>query len=147
MIYSNHKGWKAMQQTRYVVGRYDPEENILHLWHPNPTFLNTPEILKDFFNEVTFWLRSCPTRPYLLVNYANVDITVDLTTEYSRQVKIYHPMVLGVFRYGISASLNGSFTTMTVRMGNMKNSMASNLYPDETSARAAIRKQKQTVSQ
>lgn len=134
-----------MKQTKYVVGRYEPEDNILHLWHPNATTLNTPEALKEFFQEVTFWLSTCPNRPYLLVNYANVDIAVDLTMEYSQQVKKYHPMVLEVFRYGISDSLSGSFTTMTVRMGNMKNAFASNLYSSEAAARAAIAQQKQTV--
>ncbi len=134
-----------MNQTRYVIGRYEAEENILALWHPQPLVLNELNLIEEFFKEVNYWLESCPTKPYLLVNYANVNIAVDMTPEYSRQIKAYRPMVLNVFRYNISDDLQGSFTAMAIRMGNLKTSTSSNIYPDETSARQAIKQARQSA--
>jgi hypothetical protein len=127
-----------MQQTKHIAGRYEADQNILHLWHPNPIILNSAALLEEFFKEVALWIKSCPTRPYLLVNYTNVEISVDLTAEYAQQVKNYHPFVLGAFRYGVSEDLAGRFTAMTIRMGHMRIATTSNLFPDELSARQAI---------
>lgn len=131
-------------QTKYVFGRYDPQENILQLYHPNPMVLNSTSILTEFFKEVTYWIKSCPTKPYLLVNYTNVDISVEMTNQYAEELKKYRPLVLGVVRYGISDSLSGRFTAMAVRMGNMRTAANSNIYPDEASARAALQQLKQS---
>jgi hypothetical protein len=135
-----------MVQTKYVVGIYEAEENILHLSHPKPIMLNTPQVMEDFFREVMYWIRSCPVKPYLLVNYTNVEIAVDITQEYSRQLRNYRPMVLEVYRYGLSHDLTGSFTTMAVRMGNMKSATNSNIYPDEATARQALRKAREEAA-
>ena len=135
-----------MVQTKYVVGSYEAEENILHLTHPRPIVLNTPEVMEDFFREVIYWIRTCPVKPYLLVDYTNVDIAVDITQEYTRQLRNYRPLVLEVFRFGLSNDLNGSFTSMAVRMGNMKSATSSNIYPNEEAARQALRKAREKAA-
>ncbi len=131
-----------MEQTKYVKAYYEPEENIIRMVHPIPINLNSAAIIAEFFREVTYWLQSCPTKPYLLVDYTNLEVAVNMTDEYSAQLRNYRPMVLGVFRYGVSSDLNGSFTTMTIRLGNMRSASSSNIYPDEASARQALLKAK-----
>lgn len=133
-----------MKFPRYVAGRYEPQENILHLWSANPIVLKDVETLQQFFAEVTQWIKNCPTSPYLLTDFTGLEIAVELTAQYAEQVKVFRPLVLGIFRFGMTEDLNGRFTTMAVRMGNMKNSAASNIYPDEAAARKAIRQFGQT---
>lgn len=135
-----------MVQTKYVVGSYEAEENILHLTHPRQLVLNTPQIMEEFFREVIYWIKACPVKPYLLVDYTNVDIAVDITQEYTRQLRNYRPMVLEVFRYGLSNDLSGSFTSMAVRMGNLKSATSSNIYPSEEAARQALRKAREKAA-
>lgn len=124
--------------TKYITGVYEETDNILHLWCVSPVNLNRADLLEAFFGETRQWVKSCPVKPCLLTNFNSLEIGVDLTTEYARQVKLLQAMVLGVFRYGLSEDLSGRFTSMAVRMGNMKNSSSSNIYSDEVTARRAI---------
>lgn len=135
-----------MAQTKYVTGKYDEEENILWLSHPKPITLNTPTVMEEFFREVTYWIQSCPTKPYLLVDYNNLEIAVDITWEYAQQLRNYRPLVLSVYRYGLSTNLSGSFTAMAVRMGNLKSSTSSNIYQDEATARQAIQEARESAT-
>jgi hypothetical protein len=119
----------------YTSGVYEEEENILHLWYERPIDLRDEEMITAFFGEVeTRFIRSCPTKPYLLVNFKNVRIAPTMTTAYTRAIQRFLPLVLGTFRYGIERDLTG----VAVAMGNMEVAARANIFPDETSARAAI---------
>ena len=119
-----------------TAGQYEEGENILHLWYPSPVDLSDERTLVAFFDEVEAdWIRPCPRKPYLLVNYKNVRIPPAMTSTYAQRIQHLRPLVLGTFRYGISADLTG----VAVAIGNLTLQAQANIYPDEASARAAIR--------
>jgi hypothetical protein len=125
---------------KQTAGTYDAHENILHLWYPNRVELTDEAAVRGFFDEVLIqWIRPCPTRPYLLVNYANVTIASNLVDPYAQSIRSIQPMVLGTFRYGVPPD----FTGVAVAIGNMRLSSRANIFPDEASARAAIRRAKE----
>jgi hypothetical protein len=125
---------------RYAEGRYEGAENILHLWYPRPVHLNDEAIIHDFFEETEReWIRPCPTRPYLLVNYANVNMRADMAEFYARSMLRFRSLLLGTFRYGLDADSHGHFTAVAVHLGNMKLATPSNVFPSESLARQAIR--------
>jgi hypothetical protein len=118
-------------------GAYDPAENILHLWYERPVDLRDEIGIIAFFAEVeSRWIRPCSQKPYLLVNYKNVRIAPSMTTVYARSIQRLRPLVLGTFRYGIERDLTG----VAVAMGNMELAAEANIFPDESSARLAIRR-------
>jgi hypothetical protein len=119
-----------------IQGKYEPAEGILHLSHPEPTTLSDPQAVEGFFQEVARLIRRCPQPPYLLVDYTNLDIVVDMTRAYANQVRAYRSLVKGVYRYNLSASTEGVLTKVAVLLANKSDA---NIYPDEASARAAIR--------
>jgi hypothetical protein len=120
----------------FTSGAYEPEENILHLWYERPVDLRDEAMVIAFFDEVeTRWIRSCLGRPYVLVNFRNVRIAPAMTSVYARCIQRFLPLVLGTYRYGIGPDLTG----VAVAMGNMGLAAQANIFPDEASARAAIR--------
>jgi len=120
-----------------IKGNYEPEERVLHLRHTRPTTLADPKAVAEFFREVSRLIRQCPQRPYLLVDYTNLDIAVEMTRKYADQVKAYRGTVEGVYRYNLSAGTEGVLTKVTVLLANKSEA---NIFPDEASARAAIRR-------
>jgi hypothetical protein len=126
-----------MAEKPYVMGVYEPESNILHTWHPNPIVLDDPFTVEHFFREVRRLIEACPEPPYNLVNYAGLTISPEMMGAYQAQLKIFRPMVRGVFRYGIAPGVGGTLTGVTVRLANRTEA---NIFPDEATAREAIRK-------
>lgn len=118
-----------------IVAKYEPEEGILQFWHPEPTLLSDAAKVAEFFSEVARLIRQCPQPPYMLVDYTNLEIAVDMTQEYATQVKAYRGQVRGVFRYNLNASTEGVLTRVAVLLANKSDS---NIYPDEQAAREAI---------
>jgi hypothetical protein len=116
-------------------GAYEPRENILHLWYPRRVELTDEAAIQAFFDEVlTHWIRPCPQKPYLLVNYANVTIATNMADAYAKSIQLMKPLVLGTFRYGVPPD----FTGVAVALGNLRLSAPANIFPDESSAREAI---------
>jgi hypothetical protein len=70
------------------------------------------------------------------VDYANLAISAELTREYASQVRLYRPLVAGTFRYNLSADTEGVLTKVAVLVANRADA---NIFPDEASARVAIR--------
>jgi len=63
-----------------TCGHYDPALNILHIWYEKPIVMNDELSIVRVFDEVeSEWVRPCPAKPYLLVNYANISILPGLT--------------------------------------------------------------------
>ena len=123
--------------TTYTTGVYEAEENILHLWYEKPVDLRDESTIIAFYADVeNRWIRACPQKPYLLVNFKNVRIAPTMTAAYARAIQRFLPLVLGTFRYGIERDLTG----VTVAMGNIELAARANIYDDEASARAAIRR-------
>jgi hypothetical protein len=128
--------------TKRVEGSYDPLENILHLWFPKPVQLTDERTVVAFFDEVVRdWIAPCPTKPYLLVNYANLYISASLADAYAKNIGAFQSLLLGTFRYAVAPN----FTGVAVALGNLKLSAAPNIFPDEASAREAIRHTKSGV--
>jgi hypothetical protein len=126
-----------MSEQPYVLGVYERENNILHTWHPNPIVLDDPFTIERFFREVRRLIEACPEPPYNLVNYAGLSISPEMMGAYQAQLKTYRPMLRGVFRYGIAEGVQGTLTGVTVRLANKAEA---NIFPDEATAREAIRK-------
>ena len=120
-----------------IKAQYEPEEGILRLCHPEPTMLADPRAVAEFFREVARLIRRCPQPPYLLVDYTNLDIAVDMTREYANQVSAYRGRVKGVYRYNLSAGTEGVLTKVAVLLANKSDA---NIYQDEAGARAALRR-------
>ena len=80
-------------------------------------------------------IEACPQTPYLLVDYTNLEISVEMTDEYTEQLRIYKPKVRGVFRYGLSEDMTGKLTTVAIRLGNKADA---NIFANEADARAAL---------
>jgi hypothetical protein len=119
----------------FTSGAYDAQENVLHLWYERPVDLADELTIMAFFAEVeTRWIRACPVKPYLLVNYRNVRIAPTMTAVYARCIQKFRPLVLGTFRYGVGADLTG----VAVTMGNIELAARANIFDDEASARRAI---------
>jgi hypothetical protein len=120
-----------------TAGKYEATENILHLWYPRRVELTDEQRVRAFFDEVlVHWIKPCPKKPYLLVNYSNVTIASNLAEAYASSIQQLKPLVLGTFRYGMPPD----FTGVAVAIGNMRLSAPANIFPDEMSARAAIRR-------
>jgi hypothetical protein len=125
---------------KYSDGSYESEENILHLWYVQPVYLNSEAIIDEFFDETEReWIRTCPTRPWLLVNYAHVHLRPDMAETYARSIVRFRRFILGTFRYGIEPDALGHFTAVAVRLGNLKLAAPSNIFASEAAARDAIR--------
>ncbi len=124
----------------FTSGAYEQDENVLHLWYECPVDLHDEATILAFFAEVeTRWIRSCPQKPYLLVNYRNVRIAPTMTAMYARSIERFKSLVLGTFRYDVGSGVGSDLTGVAVALGNMELGAPGNIFADEASARAAIR--------
>jgi hypothetical protein len=132
-----------MTNIKTTAGAYSPSENILHLWFPARVELVDEEAVRLFFDEVIAdWIERCPSRPYLLVNFANLHIRPNMAEAYSKNIARFQPMLLGTYRYGVPAS----FTGVAIALGNLRLAARANMFPDEQSARSAIRLAKERAA-
>ena len=128
---------------KFTSGKYDPAENILHLWFPERVVLTDSATVEEFFREVTHdWIDRCPRPPYLLVNYKNVQILPAATQDYAANIAGFQSKIIATFRYAVSADLTG----VAVSMGNLMLSRPANVFANEAEARAAIAAFKQRES-
>jgi len=124
-----------MTTVKLMAGEYESAENILHLWFPRRIELADEGAIRAFFEEVIVdWIRPCPCKPYLLVNFGNLHIRANMAAAYATNIARFQSMLLGTYRYGMPAT----FTGVTVALGNLKLSAPANIFPDEQSAREAI---------
>jgi hypothetical protein len=125
-----------MTSSKRTAGAYEAQENILHLWFPSRVDLIDEETVRAFFDEVIAdWIYPCPKQPYLLVNFDNLHIRPNLAGAYAENIKRFQPMLLGTYRYNVPAS----FTGVAVALGNLQLAAPANIFPEERSAREAIR--------
>lgn len=130
---------------KLVAGQYEADGNVLHLWFPRPVHLQDPEGITAFFTEVVDdWIAGCPTKPFLLVNYANLHIRPDMSSAYADSVQAFAPMLRAIFRYGMTSDATGHFTGVAVTLGNLRMKAPANIYRTEAAAREAIRKARVT---
>jgi hypothetical protein len=131
-----------MGTTKLTAGKYESAENILHLWFPLRVELADEEAIRAFFDEVVVdWIQPCPSRPYLLVNFGNLYIRANMADMYAKNIARFQSMLLGTYRYGMPPS----FTGVTVALGNLQLGAPANIFPDEPSAREAIRAAKEKL--
>jgi hypothetical protein len=127
---------------KLTAGEYSATENVLHLWFPRRIELADEKSVRDFFDEVIAdWIRPCPRKPYLLVNFANLHIRPNMAEAYAKSLARFQSMLLGTFRYGMPPS----FTGVAVALGNLRLAAPANIFADEGSAREAIRLAKETM--
>jgi hypothetical protein len=125
-----------MTTDKLVAGEYESAENILHLWFPRRIELADEEAVRAFFDEVMAeWIRPRPSKPYLLVNFSNLHIRANMAEGYATNIARFQSMLLGTYRYGVPPS----FTGVAVALGNLKLAAPAHIFPDERSAREAIR--------
>jgi hypothetical protein len=123
-----------------VAGEYESAENILHLRFPRRVELADEEAIRAFFDEVMVdWIQPCPNKPYLLVDFSNLHMRANMAEMYATSIARFQSMLLGTYRYGLPPS----FTGVAVALGNLKLAAPANIFPDERSAREAIRAAKE----
>jgi hypothetical protein len=111
----------------------------LHLWYSRRAQLTDEATVAEFFEEVeALWIRPCPAKPYLLVNYANVMLAANMAAVYAARIQRFRPLVIETFRYAVAPD----FTGVAVALGTMKLAAKANIFPDEAAARHAIRRHK-----
>jgi len=133
----------ANENAKKTAGAYDPSENILHVWFPRRVELVDEEAVRLFFDEViSDWIAPCRSRPYLLVNFSNLHIRPNMAEAYAKNIARFQPMLLGTYRYGVPAS----FTGVAIALGNLRLAARANIFPDERSARSAIRTAKERAA-
>jgi hypothetical protein len=124
---------------KYSEGVYEAGQNILHLWYPHAIQLADEATIEEFFDEsLREWIAPCPTPPYLLVNYANVLMRPDMAESYARNIQRLKGRILGTYRYGIDPDAHGLFTSVAVRLGNLRITEPAHIFESEKAARAAI---------
>jgi hypothetical protein len=133
-----------MTTVKLAAGEYESAENILHLWFPRRVELADEAAVCAFFDEVMAdWIQPHPSKPYLLVNFGNLHMRANMAEMYATSIAQFQSMLLGTYRYGVPPS----FTGVAVALGNLRLAAPANIFPDERSAREAIRaaKESQTV--
>ena len=132
-----------MTTDKLAAGEYESAENILHLWFPRRVELADEEAIRAFFDEVVSdWIRPRSTKPYLLVNFSNLHIRANMASVYATSIAQFQSMLLGTYRYGVPPT----FTGVAVALGNLQLAAPANIFPDERSAREAIRAAKENRS-
>jgi hypothetical protein len=132
-----------MTTVKLAAGEYESAENILHLWFPRRVELADEDAIGAFFDEVIAdWIQPCTSKPYLLVNFSNLHIRANLARVYAKNIARFQSMLLGTYRYGVPPT----FTGVTVALGNLQLAAPANIFPDERSAREAIRVAKEKQS-
>ena len=99
-----------MSDTKHkqVEGRFDANENVLHLWFPRTVRLTDAESVKVFFDEVVKdWIETAPGRFYLLVSYENLHIAAQVAADYAKNIQRFQHRLLGTFRYGVPGDFTG----------------------------------------
>jgi hypothetical protein len=140
---SQHFRSTAMTTDKLVAGEYESAENILHLWFPRRIELADEEGIRAFLEEVMVeWVQPCPSKPYLLVNFSNLHIRANMAEVYATSIAQFQSMLLGTYRYGVPPS----FTGVAVALGNLRLAAPAHIFPDERSAREAIRTAKENQS-
>ena len=125
-----------MTAVKLAAGANESAENILHLWFPRRIELADEEAIRAFFDEVMVdWIQPCPDKPYLLVNFSNLHIRANMADGYAKSIARFQSMLLGTYRYGVPPT----FTGVAVALGNLQLAAPANIFPDEGSAREAIR--------
>lgn len=120
---------------KLVQGRFEPDQNILHLWFPEPVRLTDADTVKAFFDEVVRdWIEPTPGRFYLLVNYEKLHIAAQVAVDYGRNIERFQHRLLGTYRY----SVPGDFTGVAVSLGNLQLKSRANMFENESAAREAI---------
>jgi hypothetical protein len=126
----------------FSASKYERTENVLHLWFPLPIEVADGEAMQALCDEVlTKRISPCPTKPYLLANYSNLCIHPAMArgqVDFGRRIK---ENVLGIFRYGMPPDWTG----IAVSIGSMRFAAKANIFPNEASAREAIRKAKEAA--
>lgn len=128
---------------KMIDGRYEPADNVLHLWCNERVDLKDPAAVDLFFREImNDWVDRYGrvNKPYLLFNFANLHISTQVSEIYSEHLRKHRARLAGVYRYGVAKD----FTGVAVSLGNLKAADKANLFPDEHSARAAIKKARAT---
>ena len=129
-----------MTTGKLSAGEYESAENILHLWFPRRIELADEAAIRAFFDEVLAdWIQLRPSKPYLLVNFSNLHIRANMAEVYATNIARFQSMLLGTYRYGVPPS----FTGVAVALGNLQLAAPANIFPDERSAREAIRAAKE----
>ena len=123
-----------MTPVKITAGKYEAAENILHLWFPRHVELADEEAIRAFSDEVLVdWIQPCPTMPYLLVDFGNLEIGPNLAEVYAKNIGRFESMLLGTYRYGVHPSETGVVVALSTERG-----ARANIFPDERSAREAI---------
>ena len=120
-----------------VSGAYEAEDGVLRLWHPGRAVLDSAAQVKQYFEEIGRLIASCPSPPWLLIDYANVEVRREVTQEYVEKARAYRPLVRDVHRFGVSEATEGVLTRVAILLAT---GVDANIFPDEASARAALRK-------
>jgi hypothetical protein len=125
-----------MTTVKLAAGEYESAENILHLWFPRRVELADEAAIRAFFDEVMAdWIQPHPSKPYLLVNFGNLHLRANMAKAYAKNIARFQSMVRGTYRYGLPPT----FTGVAVALGNLQLAAPANIFPDERSAREAIR--------
>jgi hypothetical protein len=125
-----------MTTVKLAAGEYESAENILHLWFPRRVELADEVAVRAFFDEVMAdWIQPHPSKPYLLVNFSNLHLRANMAPAYAKNIARFQPMLRGTYRYGLPPT----FTGVAVALGNLQLAAPANIFPDERSAREAIR--------
>jgi len=116
---------------------YDPRDNILFVSHPEPTKLDSEELIRRYFNEVVaFWIAKCNgQRVYFVVDYENLSVDPNLKEIYGKQVERgVRGYALTIVRYG------GEPLQRTVaRLVGIQLHVPSNVYESREQAIAVVR--------
>lgn len=128
---------RTLKQVSHVIGyRYERGENILKMWTKELVRMIEPTVVRRFYEDCAVVIAHCPTKPWLLVDFSKVELSVAMAHEYARGIGLLKPLVIETFRFGAH---QGDFITTAIRLGATQISTRSNIFADEASARAAIK--------
>jgi hypothetical protein len=136
------RAWMKKQ----MAHAYEADANILHFWFPDGIELTTEERIDAFSDYGVSCALACTRKPYLLVDYSRIFLEPMLAQHYSRSILKMKGIVVDAFRYGMGrADPNRVHISVSVRSATAKGFGHSNFFPNQESARAAIRElQKRT---
>jgi len=133
---------KPHSELKYLRYEYDERENVMRAWVPGGIKFVDHQISREFFDEIMSILKSCEHPPYVLADLTGFEVPPYMSTDYANHMARMKEYTLGVFRYGIPRDMGGELLSTTMHIAAMKAISRSNLYPDEKTARAAIREAK-----
>jgi hypothetical protein len=127
-----------------MAGAYDAVERILKLWYPEPVHLKDDAAMKTMFDEAKReWFSrylSGDAKLALLIDLSNLHVSPTLVDAFAAELRPMLPRLLGVYRYNAPKD----FTGVALSLGAVRaEERSAPLYPDEASARAAIRAARQ----